>query len=186
MHIIVGLGNPTKEYEGTRHNIGFMCIDKIADDYGIEVLTLKHKSLIGKGIIDGEKVILVKPQTYMNLSGEAVQEVLAYYKLDAQDSLIVLYDDIDLPVGKLRVRPKGSAGGHNGIKNIIAHTGTQEFKRIKVGVGCKPEGTDLVNHVLGHFNTEDKKTIDESLGLVSEAVKLLVHDETDEAMNKYN
>ncbi len=186
MHIIVGLGNPTKEYEGTRHNVGFMCIDRIAESHNIAVMEKKHKSMIGKGFINGEKVVLVKPLTFMNLSGEAVREVLDYYKLSPEDDLIVLYDDISLPVGKLRIRPKGSAGGHNGIKNIIKHTGTDVFKRIKVGVGEKPSRMDLADYVLGHFDEEDKKLIDESLDRVLSAIDLLVRDETDEAMNKFN
>ena len=134
MKIIVGLGNPTKEYAGTRHNVGFSVIYNISDAYNIPVETKKHKALIGKGIIEGEKVILAMPQTYMNLSGESVRELMDYYKCDLSD-LIVIYDDISLDVGKLRIRAKGSAGGHNGIKNIIAQLGTQEFTRIKIGVG---------------------------------------------------
>ncbi len=185
MHIIVGLGNPTEEYKNTRHNAGFMCIDRIAKDYDIDVIEKKHKALIGKGYIDGEKVILVKSLTYMNLSGECVRAVLDYYKLD-NDSLIVLYDDIDLEVGRLRIRPKGSAGGHNGIKNIILHTGSDVFKRVRVGVGAKPEKGDLVNHVLGRFDADDAKVIEETLKKVSEAVALLVHDETEMAMNRFN
>ena len=128
MYIIVGLGNPPKEYDNTRHNIGFAAIDMLADKYGINVTEVKHKALLGKGVINGNKVILVKPMTYMNLSGEAVRSVVDYYKVDEAEELIVIYDDISLDVGQLRVRKKGSAGGHNGIKNIIAHLGHDVFR----------------------------------------------------------
>ena len=138
MHIIVGLGNPTREYCNTRHNIGFDVIDKLADMYSIDVLEKKHKALIGKGMINGEKVILAKPQTYMNLSGESVRELVDYYKIEEETQLIVIYDDISLDVGQLRIRKKGSAGGHNGIKNILKHLGHDVFPRIKMGVGEKP------------------------------------------------
>lgn len=138
MFIIAGLGNPTKQYEGTRHNVGFEVIDRISEKYNIDVDAKKHRALIGKGIIQGQKVILAKPQTYMNLSGESVRSLLDYYKVDEEHELIVIYDDISLDVGQLRIRAKGSAGGHNGMKNIIAHLGSQVFPRIKVGVGEKP------------------------------------------------
>lgn len=186
MYIIVGLGNPGKEYEETRHNMGFMCIDRIAADNQINVIEKKHKALIGKGFIDGQKVVLVKPQTYMNNSGESVREVMDFYKIDPTDELLIIYDDIDLPVGKLRIRERGSAGGHNGIKSIIAHAGTQDFKRIKVGVGAKPEGGDLVNHVLGHFSVEDRPVVSECIDDVVEAVGLIVTNQIGVAMNRYN
>ena len=134
MHLIVGLGNPTKQYEGTRHNVGFETIDRIAAENQIRVEEKKHKALYGSGYIEGEKVILAKPQTFMNLSGESVRELSDYYKIPAEN-IIVIYDDISLDVGQLRIREKGSAGGHNGIKNIILHLGTEVFPRIKVGVG---------------------------------------------------
>ncbi|MFI3213339.1 MAG: aminoacyl-tRNA hydrolase, partial [Eubacteriales bacterium] len=133
MYVIVGLGNPTREYANTRHNIGFDVIDIIADKIGIQVIEKKHRALIGKGYIEGQKVILAKPQTFMNLSGESVRDIISYYKIDEVTELIVIYDDISLDVGKLRIRKKGSAGGHNGIKNIIAHLGHMEFLRIKIG-----------------------------------------------------
>ncbi len=140
MFIIVGLGNPTKEYEGTRHNIGFTVIDEIASKYNIAVETRKHMAFLGKGMIEGQKVILAKPQTYMNLSGESVRSLVDFYKIDEEQELIVIYDDISLDVGDIQIRAKGSAGGHNGIKNIISHLGSQVFLRIKVGVGEKPKG----------------------------------------------
>ena len=130
MFLIVGLGNPGRQYEQTRHNIGFDAVDALAEQYQISVSEKKHKALCGKGVIAGEKVVLAKPQTYMNLSGESVAELLHYYKLDAESELLVIFDDISLAPGGIRIRKKGSAGGHNGIKNIIAQTGTQNFMRI--------------------------------------------------------
>lgn len=186
MFIIAGLGNPTGEYAGTRHNIGFDVIDVIAERNHISVMECKHKALIGKGHIDGQRVILVKPQTYMNLSGEAVREIVRYYKADPETELIVIYDDVSLAVGQLRIRKKGSAGGHNGIKNIIAQLGSDIFLRIKMGVGEKPKGYDLADYVLGHFNKEERKIMDESADRAAEAVRYMLRDETDTAMNLYH
>ena len=186
MYIIAGLGNPTREYQNTRHNIGFDVIDKLADSYGITVLEKKHKALVGKGIINGEKVILAKPQTYMNLSGESIRELVDYYKVDEETELIIIYDDISLDVGQLRIRKKGSAGGHNGIKSIIQHLGTESFLRIKMGVGEKPKGYDLADYVLGHFKKEERIIMDESSILAMKAIELMVREEVDEAMNLYN
>ncbi|MBE5943374.1 MAG: aminoacyl-tRNA hydrolase [Lachnospiraceae bacterium] len=185
MKIIVGLGNPTREYQGTRHNVGFSVIYNIGDKYNITVDTKKHKALIGKGIIEGEKVILAMPQTYMNLSGESVRELLDYYKCTPED-IIVIYDDISLDVGKLRIRAKGSAGGHNGIKNIIAHLGTQDFPRIKVGVGEKPARMDLADYVLGHFTKEEQPVIRETANMACEAVAVMIKEDIATAMNKFN
>ena len=186
MSLIAGLGNPTREYENTRHNIGFMCVDTIAKEHEIRICENKHKALIGKGYINGNKVLLVKPLTYMNNSGEAIREIADYYKLDYEKDVIIIYDDIDLDVGRIRVRPKGSAGGHNGIKSIIAHLNTQNFARIRVGVGGKPEGGDLINHVLGHFNNEDGKVIEETRGRVVKALECILSDGVDTAMNRFN
>lgn len=186
MYVIVGLGNPSKEYDNTRHNIGFAAIDALADKYGISVNENKHKALLGKGVIDGTKVILVKPLTYMNLSGEAVRAVVDYYKIDEEAELIVIYDDISLDVGQLRIRKKGSAGGHNGIKNIIQHLGHDTFMRIKIGVGEKPKGYDLADYVLGHFSKEELDVMKDALEKADGAVKLMLVDEVDEAMNRYN
>ena len=186
MVIIAGLGNPTREYENTRHNIGFMAVDALADKYNISVMDCKHKALIGKGVIGGTKVVLVKPLTYMNLSGEAIRAVVDYYKVDAASELIVIYDDISLDVGQLRIRKKGSAGGHNGIKNIIANLGSDTFLRIKVGVGEKPKGYDLVDYVLGHFGKEELEVMVETVEKVAGAVNLVPEDEVDMAMNRYN
>ncbi len=186
MYIIVGLGNPTKEYNGTRHNIGFAAIDALGDRYNISVDTKKHKGLFGTGYIEGYKVVLVKPQTYMNLSGESVREFVDYYRISPEDELIVLSDDIDLPPGQLRIRKKGSAGGHNGLKNIIQHLGTQDFCRVKIGVGEKPKGMDLADYVLGHFSKEDKVIMEDAVKNVVDAVTKIVTEDVDAAMNEYN
>lgn len=186
MYIIAGLGNPTREYEGTRHNVGFMAVDALAKKYGISVDCMKHKSLVGKGMINGNKVMLVKPLTYMNLSGEAVREVIDYYKADAESELIVIYDDVSLDVGQLRIRKKGSAGGHNGIKNIIANLGTDVFMRIKVGVGEKPREYDLIDYVLGHFSKDELEIMRENFERIDGAVSLMIEGEVDKAMNDYN
>ena len=185
MHIIIGLGNPTREYQATRHNVGFDAITRIADDYNISLDFKKHKAICGKGYVEGVKVILAQPQTYMNLSGESVRELIDFYKVAPED-VIVIYDDISLEVGQLRLRTKGSAGGHNGIKSIISHLGTQEFPRIKVGVGDKPRGWDLADYVLSRFNNEEQPIIREALKNTSEAVKTVLKDGMETAMNIYN
>ena len=161
MYIIAGLGNPGGKYENTRHNVGFEVIDILADRMGICVDEKKHRALCGKGVLEGEKVVLVKPQTFMNLSGESVRSAADYYKVEA-DHIIVVFDDISLEPGQLRIRGKGSAGGHNGIKNIIAHLGTQEFPRVKVGIGEKPRGMDLADYVLSHFSKGEKEAMEEA------------------------
>ena len=186
MFIIVGLGNPSKEYEGTRHNAGFEVIDRISDKYNISVDTKKHRALIGKGIIGGQKVILAKPQTFMNLSGESVRSLLDYYKVDEEQELIVIYDDISLDNGQIRIRAKGSAGGHNGIKNIIAHLGGQVFPRVKVGVGEKPSKYDLADYVLGHFSKDDRAKMQEGYTRAMHAAEMLVAGDVEQAMNEYN
>lgn len=186
MYIIAGLGNPTEQYAGTRHNVGFDVIDMLADKYNISVEGRKNRAFIGKGVIEGQKVILVKPQTFMNLSGESIRGLVDYYKIDPETELLVVYDDISLDVGQLRIRKKGSAGGHNGIKNIIAHLGTDVFPRIKVGVGEKPKGYDLADYVLGHFSKEDRSIMEEGYEKATEAIKLFLAGELDTAMNEYN
>ena len=186
MFLIVGLGNPGKQYEHTRHNIGFDVMDAIADKYNISISEKKHKALCGKGIIEGQKVVLAKPQTFMNLSGESVGELLNYYQLVPESEMLVIFDDISLAPGGLRIRKKGSAGGHNGIKNIIALTGTQNFMRIKVGVGEKPKGWDLADHVLGHFDGEDRKKVDDSILDAVKATEMILQDEVDQARNDFN
>lgn len=186
MYIIVGLGNPERKYDGTRHNIGFSAITALADEYNISVDTKKHKAMIGTGRIAGQKVILAEPLTYMNLSGESVRELVDYYKINPEEELIIIYDDVDLDVGRLRIRAKGSAGGHNGIKSIISHLGGQEFSRIKVGVGQKPTGWDLADHVLGRFRKEEEATIREALEKVVKACEVMISDDVRTAMNQFN
>ncbi|GAA0085993.1 aminoacyl-tRNA hydrolase [Clostridium sp. MB05] len=183
MFLIVGLGNPGKEYEGTRHNIGFEAIDYISNKYNIDINRIKFKGVYGEGFINNNKVILLKPTTYMNLSGESIREVMNFYKLK-DDEVIVIYDDISLEIGKLRIREKGSAGGHNGIKSIIANIGGDVFPRIKIGVG-QPNG-DLVSHVLGRFSKEESEVLMEVIEASLIGVEGIIKDGTKEAMNKLN
>lgn len=186
MFLIVGLGNPEKKYDKTRHNIGFDTIDALADKYNISMNEKKHKALCGTGVIDGVKVLLAKPQTYMNLSGDSVAEIVNFYKIDPEEEMIVIFDDISLAPGNIRVRKKGSAGGHNGIKSIIARTGTQNFMRIKVGVGEKPVGWDLADHVLGHFSREDRVLVEDAIKDAEAAAVLMMQGQVDKAMNDFN
>ena len=186
MFVIVGLGNPGKKYENTRHNAGFIAIDALADKYGISISEKKHKALCGSGYIEGNKVILVKPETYMNLSGESVRSVMDFYKIDPEEDMLVIYDDISLAPGNIRIRKKGSAGGHNVIKSIIAHSGTQNFLRLKVGVGEKPSGWDLADYVLGHFSDDDNAKLKEIMPDIIQAVTLMVQGDVDKAMNDFN
>ncbi|MBR5761210.1 MAG: aminoacyl-tRNA hydrolase [Lachnospiraceae bacterium] len=186
MIIIAGLGTPGKDYAGTRHNAGFMTIDALASKYGIDVGEKKHKAIIGKGAIEGHKVILAKPQTFMNNSGESLRELVDYYKPDIETEVIVIYDDITLDVGGIRVRKKGSAGGHNGMKSIIAHLGTTDFQRVRVGIGEKPPRMDLADWVLGHFHKEDMEPLKDAIDEACAATLMIMNGEVDEAMNKYN
>lgn len=186
MFLIVGLGNPEKKYDKTRHNIGFDTIDALADKYNISMNEKKHKALCGTGVIDGVKVLLAKPQTYMNLSGDSVAEIVNFYKIDPEEEMIVIFDDISLAPGNIRVRKKGSAGGHNGIKSIIARTGTQNFMRIKVGVGEKPAGWNLADHVLGHFSREDRALVEDAIKDAEAAAVLMMQGQVDKAMNDFN
>jgi len=186
MFIIAGLGNPGKDYKNTRHNIGFDVIDVIAEKHNISVIEKKHKAIIGKGVIGGYKVVLVKPQTYMNLSGESLREIADYYKVDPTEELIVISDDISLDVGNIRIRKKGSAGGHNGLKSIIQHLGTDQFMRVKMGVGEKPKGYDLADYVLGHFTQDERKVMNEAAKSAEEAVCLMLSGDADAAMNRFN
>ena len=186
MYLIVGLGNPEKDYSNTRHNMGFQTINKLAKQYEIEVIKNKFKGLFGSGMIEGEKVILLKPQTFMNLSGMSIRALADYYKIDPEEELIVIYDDVSLEPGKLRVRAKGSAGGHNGIKNIIEQIGTQVFPRIKIGVGEKPEGWDLADYVLSRFPADTEPVMRDALARAAEAVCYILTEGTASAMNKIN
>lgn len=186
MYLIVGLGNPGREYENTRHNAGYMVVDALAEKCGMDVLEKKHKALIGKGIVAGQKCVLMKPLTYMNLSGESVIDACHYYKIDPTMELIVISDDISLDVGKLRIRKKGSAGGHNGLKNIIAHFGNDTFMRLKVGVGNKPPRMDLADYVLGHFTEDERELMREAAKRGAQAIEAILTEGPDKAMNLFN
>ncbi len=186
MYLIAGLGNPGKEYADTRHNAGFCSIDRLAQKSGIEIDTRKFHGLVGSGYIEGQKVLLLKPQTYMNLSGESIRAACDFYKLDPESELIVIYDDISLEPGQLRIRKKGSAGGHNGIKSIISHLGTQNFLRVKVGVGEKPKGWDLADYVLGHFSKGEMEEMDPAFDRAAQAAAALLTEDVERVMNEYN
>lgn len=185
MYIIAGLGNPTKEYDKTRHNVGFEVIDRLAEHIGVDVTEKKHRAFCAKGVLDGHKVILAKPQTFMNLSGESLRAMMDFYKVTPQE-IIVIYDDINLEPGQLRVRPHGSAGGHNGIKSIIAHLGTQEFPRIRVGVGAKPPRMDLADYVLSRFSKGEQELMEDAFKEAALAASMIVSSGTEPAMNRFN
>lgn len=186
MYIITGLGNPTPEYRGTRHNVGFAAIDRIAEEMGCSVMEKMKKAHVGNGRVGAEKVLLAKPQTYMNLSGESVRALTDFYKIDPERELIVICDDINLPPGKVRIRAKGSAGGHNGLKNIILNLGTEQFIRVRVGVGARPDRMDLVDYVLGRPTGEDKELMEEGINRAAKAALAIVTDGVDAAMNQFN
>lgn len=186
MYVIAGLGNPGSKYEKTRHNVGFQVIDRLSSKYHIDMNTKKHKAICGTGVIEGVKVLLVKPQTFMNLSGESIREAVDFYKVDPETEFLVIYDDISLAPGHLRIRKKGSAGGHNGIKNIILHLGTQVFPRVRVGVGEKPEGYDLADYVLGHFSKAEQERMEEGYDRASDAVRMILSGDIGGAMSRYN
>ena len=186
MYLIAGLGNPGREYENTRHNAGFASIDRLAEKNHISIDMKKFQALCGTGYIGGQKVLLLKPQTYMNLSGESLRAACDFFKIDPEQELIVIYDDISLAPGQLRIRAKGSAGGHNGIKSIIAHLGTQVFLRVKVGVGEKPQGCDLADYVLGHFSKDEQQVMQESFDRAADAAAALLTEEVQQVMNEYN
>lgn len=185
MLIIIGLGNPGTKFIDTRHNIGFRIIETLADKHNIKINRKKHFSFIGQGVIKGEKAILIKPQTYMNDSGKAVADILNFYKKSNED-IIVIYDDTTLDVGRLRIREKGSAGGHNGVKSIIEHTGTSTFNRIKVGVGERPVGWDLADYVLSRFSSSEEKEVDNIIKRSVEAIEVMLDQGVEVAMNRYN
>ena len=186
MYIIAGLGNPDRQYQNTRHNVGFDVIDVIADKYDIAMGERKHKAIIGKGYIAGQKVVLVKPQTYMNLSGESIRDVIDFYKVDEKSELIVISDDVSLDVGRIRIRKKGSAGGHNGLKNIMKHLGHDEFIRMRMGVGEKPSGYDLADYVLGHFTQKEREVMDAGIQNAATAIEIMITQGPEAAMNLYN
>lgn len=186
MYIIAGLGNPSAEYAGTRHNVGFEVVGILADRFDIATDYIKHKAVCGKGIIEGNKVLLAMPQTYMNLSGESIRELTDYYKIDVTSELIVVYDDINLPPGQIRIRKSGSAGGHNGMKNIISHLGTDQFMRVRIGVGDKPKGYDLADYVLGHFKEDEKSLMQTAFIDGANAIVCIMNEGIDSAMNTFN
>lgn len=186
MRIIVGLGNPTLKYSKTRHNVGFDTIDVISKKHKIKVKKNQFKSLVGEGFINGEKVVLVKPMTYMNNSGEAVREVVDYYKIDPDKGLIVISDDLTLDVGVLRLRGKGSAGGHNGLKSIIKLIESQSFDRVRIGIGKVPMDRDIITHVLSRFDKGERKVVKESFEVAANAIECILEDGMDKAMSKYN
>ncbi len=186
LYVIAGLGNPGDKYAHTRHNIGFDTIDALAEKYQIRLNQNKFKGLYGKGKMEGKNVILVKPQTFMNASGDCLSPLLGFYKVDPNTHFFVIFDDISLEPGNIRVKAKGSAGGHNGIKSLIARLGTEGFARIKVGVGEKPQGWDLADHVLGRFSKEDRVKVEEAIEKAEEAAKLILEGEIQEAMNRFN
>lgn len=186
MYVIVGLGNSGRQYDNTRHNIGFTVIDTLAQQENIDVLEKKHRAVIGKGVIAGQKCILAKPTTFMNLSGESIRELTDYYKVDETTELIVISDDISLAVGKLRIRKKGSAGGHNGLKNIIANLGHEQFIRVRLGVGEKPKGWDLADYVLGRFSAPERELLAETAEKAADAIRMIITDGADAAMNAFN
>ena len=185
-HLVVFLGNPGKEYVRTRHNAGFMLSEYMEEKLGIRIDRARFRALTGEAVYGGKKTLFIKPQTYMNLSGEAVSEAISFYKLDAQTQMTVVYDDIYLAPGKLRIREKGSDGGHNGIKSIIYHTGTDVFKRIRLGVGTPPKGYSMPDWVLGVIPETDREAFFSALERAEKALELTVNGRLNEAMNKYN
>lgn len=185
MFIVVGLGNPGEKYKYTRHNIGFITLDYFSNVHRICMNKIKHKAVVGEGMIGEEKVILAKPQTYMNLSGESVYELVNWYKADLS-KLIIIYDDIDLDLGKVRIRPKGSSGTHNGMKSIIYLLNSDDFTRIRIGIGKPPEYMDLADYVTAQFNDEDIPLMEEAVKRVSLAIEEIILKGVNSAMNKYN
>ena len=186
MYLIVGLGNPGRQYEATRHNMGFDTVDCLIEKHNVPQGGVKFNAMYGKGIIGGDKAILMKPLSFMNLSGGPVRDMVNFFKIDPENELIVISDDIDLEPGQLRIRKQGSAGGHNGLKDIIQKLGTQNFVRIKIGVGAKPQGWDLADHVLSRFPDSERKLVDEAIREAADAVEKIIAQGPDAAMNEYN
>lgn len=186
MYLIVGLGNPEKKYDKTKHNVGFDAIDEMIDEYDIPSSGISMKGMYGKGFIGGEKVMVMKPLTYMNLSGHAVRAFVDYYNIDVQSELIVIYDDVDMAAGQLRIRKKGSAGSHNGMKSIIQMLGSTDFTRIRVGIGPKPVKWDLADYVLAPFSKDERVKVDGVIEDIPDIIKTIVEDGVDIAMTRYN
>ena len=185
MYLIVGLGNPEEDYGNTRHNMGFDTVNKISKEYNIEINKKKFKGLYGSGIIEGEKVILLKPQTYMNLSGESVKEILKFYKLST-DNLIIIYDDIDIEAGIIKLRKTGGPGTHNGMKSVINEIQTEKFPRVRIGIGRPEYKSDLINYVIGKIPEQEIQVLDKSTTLAKDAVIEIIKNGIDKAMNKFN
>lgn len=185
MYLIVGLGNPEEDYSNTRHNMGFNTINKLAKEYNIEIKQKKFKGLFGNGIIENEKVILLKPQTFMNLSGESIKEVVDFYKIDL-NKIIVIYDDIDISPGIVKIRKNGGSGGHNGMKSVIQELQSKDFARIRIGIGSPDDKSDLINYVIGAMPEEDKKILDKSTTIAKDAIVEIIKSGLDVAMNKFN
>lgn len=185
MILIIGLGNPENEYSNTRHNMGFDVVNKIAEKYSIDITKNKFNGLYGSGIINGEKVVLLKPQTYMNLSGEAINKYMAFYKLQPEE-ILVIYDDIDTEPGEIRIRKQGSAGTHNGMKSVISCIGSENFPRIRVGIGNPEYKADLMNYVIGKVNEEEREVLNKGIKLAENAVAEILKNGLDSAMNKFN
>ena len=185
MKLIVGLGNPGKDYVHTRHNVGFETLDRLGEDLGIPINKVKDQGLYGQGNYQGEKIFLLKPQTYMNASGRAVGQFVSYFKIDIED-VLVLVDDIDIAFGEVRIKPKGSAGTHNGMKSIISSLGSQDFPRIKIGVGKKHPGEDLAKFILARFSKEDQVLIDKTMDRVKDACLDILKNGISHSMNHYN
>lgn len=185
MYLIVGLGNPEEDYRNTRHNMGFNTVNKLAKQYNIEINKKKFKGLYGTGIIENEKVILLKPQTFMNLSGESIREAIDFYKIE-EDKLIIIYDDIDIEPGIIKIRKTGGPGTHNGMKSVIQHINTRNFVRIRIGIGMPDHKGDLINHVIGSIPEEEKKVLEEATTLGKEAIIEIIKSGVDNSMNKFN
>lgn len=185
LFVIVGLGNPGGKYENTRHNVGFDAIDILSAKYGIKVSKVRHKALTGEGDIKGSRVLLAKPQTFMNLSGESVREIVGWYKIPMRN-LILIYDDVDLPLGKIRIRPGGSSGTHNGMKSVIYQLQADDFPRIRIGIDKAPEGWDLADYVLSTFSRDERIIINESILKSAEAAAAIITPGLEAAMNVYN
>jgi PTH1 family peptidyl-tRNA hydrolase len=183
--VVIGLGNPGRKYAETRHNVGFWVVELLASKHKIKISKLKFKALYGEGVICGKRVLLVMPQTYMNLSGESVRDIISWYKISVKN-IIIIYDDIDLPTGRIRVRPKGSAGTHNGMRSVIYQIMSDEFPRVRVGIDKPPEGWDLADYVLSKFSKEDKEKIAKAVVNAADAVETIIDLGVDQAMNKFN
>ena len=185
MYLIVGLGNPEEEYSNTRHNMGFNTINKLAKQYNIEINKSKFKSLYGNGIIEKEKVILLKPQTYMNLSGTAIKEAMDFYKINKEE-LIIIYDDIDIEPGIIKIRKKGGPGTHNGMKSVVNEINTQDFTRVRVGIGMPSNTSDLINYVIGKISKDDIEKLEDGTTKAKDALIEIIKNGVDTAMNKFN